>query len=58
MSMSLDATLTTLCTGLTALAEDVSRLHLTVTEDKPVRVAAVLIDHLDTLLTDLSGDLE
>jgi hypothetical protein len=56
--MSLEATLESLGVELAALGEDVSQLHVTVTEDKPVRVAAVLIDHLDNLLTDLSGDLE
>jgi hypothetical protein len=57
MTMSLEAALESLGSELTALREDVSRVHVTVTEDKPVRVAAVLVDHLDNLLTDLSGDL-
>jgi hypothetical protein len=55
--MSLEAALESLGSELAALREDVSRLHLTVTEDKPARVAAVLVEHLDNLLTDLSGDL-
>src|SRR5206468_3748329 len=57
MTMSLEAALESLGSELAALREDVLRLHVTVTEDKPVRVAGVLVDHLDNLLTDLSGDL-
>lgn len=56
--MSLEATFETLRHALAALQEAVSALHVTVTEDKPARGAAVLVDRLDNLVTDLSGLIE
>ena len=56
--MSRQATLESLRRELAALQEAVSALHVTVTEDRPARGAAVLVDQLDNLVTDLSGTLE
>jgi len=56
--MSLEATLTSLRRDLARLQEAVSALHVTVTEDKPARGAAVLVDQLDNLVTDLSSTFE
>jgi hypothetical protein len=56
--MSLEATFESLRRELTRLQEAVSALHVTVTEDKPARGAAVLVDQLDNLVTDLSSTLE
>ncbi len=56
--MSLEATFTSLRRDLARLQEAVSALHVTVTEDKPARGATVLVDHLDNVVTDLSGLLE
>src|SRR5437899_4900532 len=56
--MSLEATFESLRRDLARLQEAVSALHVTVTEDKPARGAAVLVDQLDNLVTDLSSNLE
>ncbi len=56
--MSLKHNLESLRREMARLQEAVSALHVTVTEDKPARGAAVLVDHLDNLVTDLSGTLE
>jgi len=58
MSMGLEATLESLRRELGRLQEAVSALQVTVTEDKPARGAAVLVDHLDNLVTDLASTLE
>lgn len=56
--MGLETTLASLRHQLARLQEAVSALHVTVTEDKPVAGAVVLVDQLDNLVTDLSGMLE
>ncbi|MFN0101394.1 MAG: hypothetical protein ACKV2U_04805 [Bryobacteraceae bacterium] len=56
--MSLEGAFESLRREFTRLQEAVSALHVTVTEDKPARGAAVLVDRLDNLVTDLSGTLE
>ena len=56
--MSLEATLESFRRQLARLQEAVSALHVTVSEDKPARGAVVLVDQLDTLLTDLSSAQE
>lgn len=56
--MSLQATLESLRRELAGLQEAVSALHVTVTEDRPARGAAMLVDQLDNLVTDLSSTLE
>ena len=56
--MSLEATFESLRHELARLQEAVSALHVTVTEDKPACGAAVLVEQLDNLVTDLSSDLE
>lgn len=56
--MSLEATLTSLRRDLAGLQEAVSALHITVTEDKPAHGAAVLVDQLDNLVTELASTLE
>ncbi len=56
--MSLEATFESLRRELARLQEAVSALHVTVTEDKPARGAAVLVDQLDNLVTELSSALE
>ena len=56
--MSLETAFASLRRALAGLQETVSALHVTVTEDKPARGAAVLVDQLDNLVTDLSGALE
>jgi hypothetical protein len=56
--MSLEATFESLRRDLARWQEAVSALHVTVTEDKPARGAAVLVDRLDNLVTDLSSTLE
>jgi hypothetical protein len=56
--MSLETTFESLRRELARLQEAVSSLHVTATEDKPVRGDAVLVDRLDNLVTDLSSMLE
>lgn len=56
--MSIEAAFESLHRDLTRLQEAVSALHVTIAEDKPARGGAVLVDHLDNLVTDLSGVLE
>ena len=56
--MSLDATLESLRRELALLRDAVSALHVTATEDKPARGAAVLVDQLENLVTDMSSILE
>ena len=56
--MSLETTFESLRRELARLQEAVSSLHVTATEDKPVRGDAVLVDRLDNLVTDLSSTLE
>jgi hypothetical protein len=56
--MSLDAALESLRRTLRGLQESVSALQVTITEDKPGRGGAVLVDQLDNLVTDMSGMLE
>jgi hypothetical protein len=58
MSMGLEATVDALRRELARLQEAVSSLLVTVTEDKPAHGAAVLVDRLDNLVTDLSSTLE
>jgi hypothetical protein len=43
---------------LARLEDAVSALHVTVTEDKPARGAAMLVDRLDNLVIDLVSTLE
>jgi hypothetical protein len=56
--MSLETTFESLRRELGRLEETVSALHVTVTEDKPARGDAVLVDWLDNLVTDLASALE
>jgi hypothetical protein len=56
--MSLEAALESLRRTLGGLQESVSALQVTITEDKPARGGAVLVDQLDNLVTDMSGMLE
>ncbi len=56
--MSLEAAFESLRRTLANLQEAVSALLVTIAEDKPARGAAVLVDQLDNLVTDMSGALE
>jgi hypothetical protein len=56
--MSMEAAFESLRRALAGLQEAVSALQVTITEDKPARGAAVLVDQLDNLVTDMSGMLE
>jgi hypothetical protein len=56
--MSLKTTFESLHRELSLLQEAVSSLHLTTTEDKPVRGEVVLVTRLEDVITDLVGTLE
>lgn len=56
--MALEPSVATLRGELTRLQEAVAALHVTVTEDRPARGGALLVDRLDTLLTDLTSTLD
>jgi hypothetical protein len=56
--MGLEAAFESLRRTLGGLQESFSALQVTITEDKPARGAAVLVDQLDNLVTDMSGTLE
>jgi hypothetical protein len=56
--MSLEAAFESFRRTLTCLRESVSALQVTITEDKPARGAAMLVDQLDNLVTDMSGMLD
>jgi hypothetical protein len=56
--MSLETTVGSLHRELARLTEAVSALHVTVAEDKPARGAAMLVDQLDNVVTELSSTLE
>jgi hypothetical protein len=56
--MSLEASVESLRGELARLRDAVSALHVTVAEDKPVRGAAVLVDQLDNVVTELSSTVD
>jgi hypothetical protein len=56
--MSLETTFETLRRELGLLQEAVSSLHVTATEDKPVRGEVALVSRLEDVITDLVGTLE
>src|SRR5215468_6010738 len=56
--MSLETTFESLRCELGFLQETVSSLHVTATEDKPVRGEVALVTRLEDVVTDLVGTLE
>jgi len=56
--MSLETTFESLRCELGFLQETVSSLHVTATEDKPVRGEVALVTRLEDVITDLVGTLE
>jgi hypothetical protein len=56
--MSLETTFESLRRELDLLQEAVSSLHVTATEDKPVRGEVALVSRLEDVITDLVGTLE
>jgi hypothetical protein len=58
MTMSLETTLASLRAAIARLQESLSALRVTVIEDRPARGSVVLVDQLDTIITDMSSELE
>jgi len=56
--MSLEAALVSLRRELGRVQEAVSELRVTIVEDKPARGSVVLVDQLDTTVTDLASAIE
>jgi hypothetical protein len=56
--MSLESSLDSLRRKLATLQESIADLQVTVTEDKPSRGGTLLVDQLDSVVTELSSTLE
>jgi hypothetical protein len=56
--MSLESSIESLRRKLAALQDSISDLQVTVSEDKPSRGSAVLVDRLDNVVTELASALE